>query len=367
MDYSKFTDDELIQMYKEEKHIETLKNTGQLVDKLLINALYGALALKHFPLFNESLAAAITGNGRYYIRLMAETIEETLQKLQNDTKPYWIYSDTDSAYFSIDNFVQKYVPDKSIPEKTVWCDKFFNKIIAPSIENSIDVFASNLNSYNKEVIGAEREIIADKALWTAKKKYIARVRDSEGTIYPEDNPYMKIMGLEMKTGGVAPFTKKYLADAIPIILDGTEKDVINWLKEIKSKFIEVNLDNISKTIGISKLKDPNWGKVIDSRKVSIPFNSKAAIASNNYALKTKIDDKFVLIEPGIKCKFLYLKLPNPIKNDAFAFIDNNFAELFKDYIDYDKNWEKYFLKPLLNICEPLNINITTTTQEIDEW
>ena len=64
----------------------------------------------------------------------------------------------------------------------------------------------------------------------AKKKYLARVLDSEGIRYKENDPYMKIQGLEIKQGGVSKFTKDYLKDCIPIILD--QGDIYDWLSKI---------------------------------------------------------------------------------------------------------------------------------------
>lgn len=76
---------------------ELLWNTKQMTEKVLMNALYGALSNKYFVLFNEQIAAAITGNGRYFIRKKAISIENTLQNLKNSSKPYMLYSDTDSC------------------------------------------------------------------------------------------------------------------------------------------------------------------------------------------------------------------------------------------------------------------------------
>lgn len=79
------------------KNLSSLWHTNQLAQKVLINSLYGSLANRHFPLFNEHMAAAITGNGRYFIQKLANYIEETLQKMYKSDKPYIIYGDTDSC------------------------------------------------------------------------------------------------------------------------------------------------------------------------------------------------------------------------------------------------------------------------------
>jgi len=76
---------------------ESLFNTAQLVKKLLMNSLYGAFSNKYFPLFNQHMARAITGNGRYFIQTMAKEIEAGLQAMIPYEKNYVFYGDTDSV------------------------------------------------------------------------------------------------------------------------------------------------------------------------------------------------------------------------------------------------------------------------------
>ena len=118
---------------------------------------------------------------------------------------------------------------------------------------------------------------------------------------------------------------------------------------------------------MSKLEDDRWGKIIEGRKFSPPFGSKAVIASNTYIKNNNLQQTYNIIHPNEKVKVLYLIEPNPLKVEAFAFNDLRFAVLFKDYIDYDKNFEKFFLSPLDNILKVLNIDVTKNTQELDEW
>jgi DNA polymerase I len=88
---------ELNTLLHEAESLESRWNTSQLVSKTLINSLYGAMANKWFPLFNEDMAAAITGNGRYFIRKLSNNIEEALQRLLPQEKQYILYNDTDSV------------------------------------------------------------------------------------------------------------------------------------------------------------------------------------------------------------------------------------------------------------------------------
>ena len=194
------------------------------------------------------MAQAITGNGRYFIRKLSNYIEEKLQSLLPSTKPYIIYNDTDAAYFHIEPFMERYQkqnPNLSINQYVDWADKFEKKIIQPVIQHTVDDFCEELNAYNKEKIWAEREIIADTAIFNAKKKYFARVRDSEGTRFPESDPKIKKMGLEVVKSSTPIWAKKRLEEAIPHIFDKDEADMKSWLQSIKEDFIKTNLNDIA--------------------------------------------------------------------------------------------------------------------------
>lgn len=350
-------------LLKEAENKENLWNTRQLVEKTMINSLYGAMANKWFPLFNEDMAAAITGNGRYFIQKLAIFIEETLQNLLPQEKPYIVYGDTDSIYFHIEPFVKKYMetnPDLPINDYVDWVDNFEKKIIQPTIKNTIDSFAEELNAYNKDKIGAEREIIADTAVFTAKKKYYARVRDAEGTRYSENDPKIKVMGLEIIKSSTPKWSQQYLKQAIPHILDKDEVDIRNWIKDIKQKFAEVDLNEIASVGSVSRI-DYNLNDK------GVPFGSRAAICHNNYIKSNNLEEKYAPIQAGDKCKRLFLITPNKFNTEIIAFVNDNFVNEINNIIDYDTNFEKNFMKPLELMVQPLNYNLSKETEELDDW
>jgi hypothetical protein len=369
-DVLEYTEDELNNLstedlsllLKEAENKESLYNTKQSVEKVLINSLYGALGNKHFPLFNEHMAAAITGNGRFFIRLLANNIEATLQDMYKFEKPYIVAGDTDSVYFTIEPFVQRHMemnPGLSINEYVDWADAFEKKIIQPIIKSTIEEFSNKLNAYNKEKIGAEREVIADSGVFAAKKKYYLRVRDSEGTRYPENDPKIKVMGLEIIKSSTPKWSQKYLKEAIPHILDKDENDLREWLKETKEKFISADLNEISQVGGVSRI-DYNLEKDV------VPIGSRAAIRHNTYVQENNLTDKYALIQGGDKCKRLFLIEPNKFKSNIIAFTSDNFVDEI-DCVDYDMNFEKSFLNPLKLMVDCLNYNLEKETETLDEW
>lgn len=368
-----YTEDELRQLskeqlqelYKEADNKESLYNTKQLVEKLLINSLYGALANKYFPLFNEDIAAAITGNGRYFIQKLAQYIENTLQDLNPSEKPYIIYGDTDSVYFQIEPFVERYIeknPGLDIDDYVTWADNFDKKIIQPTIQKTIDDFAKELNAYNKDKIGCEREIIADAAVFTAKKKYYARVRDNEGTRYPSDSPKIKAMGLEIIKSTTPKWSQRYLKEAIPRILDEEENDLREWVKKIKIDFSHTDINDIAAGGGVSRLD-------YDLVKDVVPIGSRAAIRHNMYIEEQGITNKIAPIQPGDKCKRVFLQEPNPFNTNIIAYTNDEFTSEIEKHgcVDYDVQFEKTFMKPLMLMVEPLDYDLEKETQELDDW
>jgi len=355
--------DELRKLEYEAASLESKFNTSQMTSKLLINSLYGALANKWFPLFEESMAQAITSNGRYFIRKLSNYIEETLQNMIKSEKPYIIYNDTDAAYFHIEPFMKLYQdknPDLSMNEYVTWADSFEKKVISPIIQKCIDDFSIELNCFNKEMVGVEREIISDVAVFTKKKKYYARVRDSEGTRYPEDSPYIKVMGLDIIKSSTPIWSKKYLKEAIPHILDKDENDLRDWLRETKTKFMSAPLIDIAVVGGTSRIDYDLNGSV------TVPIGARAAIVHNKYVTDNNIDDAYNLIVGGDKCKRLYLTSGNKFNSNIIAFTNDRFVSEI-DCVDYDVMFEKGFLKPLQLMTDCLKYDLEKETEALDDW
>jgi len=268
-----------------------------------------------------------------------------------------------SVYYHIEPFVNLYKdknPNLSINEYVDWADSFEKKVIQPTIERTINDFAYQLNAYNKDKIGAEREIIADTAVFTAKKKYYARVRDSEGTRYSESDPKIKVMGLEIIKSSTPKWSQKKLKEAIPHILDKDEVDLRNWVKVIKQDFRKANLNDIASVGGVSRI-DYNLNDK------GVPIGSRAAIVHNTYIKNNHLEDKYAPIQAGDKCKRLFLTTPNMFSSEIVAFTNELFTKELECCIDYDTNFEKNFLKPLYLMVEPLNYDLEKETESLDDW
>ncbi len=275
-----------------------------------------------------------------------------------------------SAYLSLKPIMDKYISDNPCStknEQVDYCDSFIKEVIDPTITSANTEFSNLLNAYAPEEIVTEREAIADVSIFLNKKKYYMRVLDNEGVRY--DEPDIKTMGIEIVRSSTPKFVKRYLLDSIGIILDSTEDELLKWVRDISNEFIVQDLDNIAKTTGINNLQydldKPSYKE--DGRKITIPINSRAALTTNRYIESNGLSNRYTQVSTGDKAKLLYLRTPNPLGQNVFAFLDGEFAERFREYIDYDLNWEKYFMSPLRIMTDPLNWNIDKETEDIDDW
>ena len=142
-DLEKLSDSELESLLKFTQDKSNEFHILQISLKTLINSLYGALGNEAFILINEKIAQAITGNGRYFIKSFGRRIENHLQSLIKWNKPYYIYSDTDSAYYTIEPFVEEYLkkkPDASLSEIVDFCDKFKHQLFSQKFKKILTNF-----------------------------------------------------------------------------------------------------------------------------------------------------------------------------------------------------------------------------------
>lgn len=332
--------------------------------KILMNSLYGALGNRHFPLFNPEIARAITGNGRYFIRSLSNHIESVFQSIIPSDSSYILYNDTDSAYFTVNPFVQSFLSKNegaSISDCIDFCQDLEDKLLNKTIQDHIDSYSRELNAYSKDLMGASREVISDCAVLVAKKKYYMRVRDDEGKRLPIDRPEYKVQGMDIIKGGTPQFSKTNLMAAIPEILDRDEISIREYVKEKKAEYLSHSLSDISQTQGVSRVD-----YVLGER--GVPQGSRSAIVYNNYLDQNNLGDQYNPINGGDRIKKVFLLEPNKFGSDIVAFVDDNFEkEIETEIIDYDTMFEKGFLNMLKLMTDPIGWNITQETEVLDDW
>lgn len=153
----------------------------QLARKVQLNSAYGAIGNQFFRFFDLDQATAITTAGQLSIRWAEERINKYLNKTLNTEKvDYVIASDTDSLYIVLDKLVDKtFAKKKTPPERSTivsFLDRAAREVIEPVIDKIYEDLAKSVGAFDQKMVMA-REVIADKGIWTAKKRYILNVHD----------------------------------------------------------------------------------------------------------------------------------------------------------------------------------------------
>ena len=200
----------------------------------------------------------------------------------------------------------------------------------------------------------KRENIADRGIWTAKKRYILNVWDSEGVRYAE--PKLKMMGIEaVKSSTPAP-CRKMIKDALKIMMNGTEEDMIDYIDTCRKEFKKLPPEEIAFPRTASDVVKYRAHSTIYAK--GTPIHARGALLYNHYIKNKKLDNKYSLINNGEKIKFCYLKKPNWIHENVISFISDFPRELDLDkHIDYELQFEKAFVEPVKVILDAIGWNV----------
>jgi len=341
-----------------EKEIARCNNI-QMAKKISLNSAYGAIGNQYFRYFKLANAEAITLSGQVSIRWIENRMNNYLNKiLKTEGEDYVIASDTDSIYLNLGPLVEVIYKDREKDGASI-CS-FLNKVCEMELEkyitSSYETLAKYVNAYDQKMF-MKRENIADRGIWTAKKRYILNVWDSEGVRYEE--PKLKMMGIEaVKSSTPAP-CRTMIKDALKIMMNGTEDEVINFIEESRKKFRTLPPEDISFPRSASDVVKYKASSTIYSK--GTPIHIRGALLFNHYVKKHKLDNKYSLIQNGEKIKFCYLKKPNIIHENIISFIQDFPHEIGLDkYIDHDLQFDKSFLEPLKIILDAIEWNVEKT-------
>tara|TARA_B110000977_G_scaffold150801_1_gene191289 strand:- start:678 stop:3176 length:2499 start_codon:yes stop_codon:yes gene_type:complete len=332
-------------------------NNIQMAKKISLNSVYGAIGNAYFRYYDLLVAEAITTSGQLAIRWIERAVNQYLNKLlKTDNKDYVIASDTDSVYVVFDELVNKVYPDGEKTEKIV---SFLDSVARDKIEPFMDKCYTDLhqyvNSYEQKMQMA-REVIADKGIWTAKKRYVLNVHNSEGVQYKQAK--LKVMGLEVvKSSTPAPVRAK-LREALSIIMNGNEKELNTFIQTFREDFMNLSPEEIAYPRSVNGLD--KFGDANQMFAKGAPIHCKGAILYNHLIRKNKLGRKYPYIQEGDKIKFINLKQPNLYQCSAFSFITKLPKELdLHKMVDYDTQFEKSFI-------DPLNVIVSTIGWLVDK-
>jgi DNA polymerase elongation subunit (family B) len=328
-------------------------NNIQMASKIQLNSAYGSVGNQYFRYYKLANAEAITLSGQVSIRWIEAKLNQYMNKiLQTEDVDYVIASDTDSIYLHMGPLVDKLFEGREKTTESIvnFLDKVSKMELEKYIESSYQELAEYVNAYEQKM-QMKRENIADRGIWTAKKRYIMNVWDSEGVRYSE--PKLKIMGIEaVKSSTPAP-CRKMIKDALKIMMNGTENDMIEFVDKCRKEFKMLRPEDIAFPRSVSNITKYRSHSAIYVK--GSPIHVRGALLFNHYIKKNKLTTKYSLINDGEKIKFIYLKLPNLIFENIISFIQEFPREIgIEQYVDYELQFEKSFIEPLKIILDSIN-------------
>ena len=330
------------------KDISRLNNL-QMAMKIALNSAYGAMGNQYFRYFDIRMAEGITTSGQLSIRWMANKLNAYLNKvMKSEGKDFVIAIDTDSIYLTLEDLVEKVCEGKSTEDKIKYMDRICEEVFQPFIDTGYQELSEYMNAYSQKM-QMKREVLADKAIWTAKKRYVLNVHNSEGVQFAK--PKVKVMGLEMVKSSTPAVIRDKLKESIDVILLGDQKVLHKYVMDFKKEFEQLPVAEIAFPRGVNGIKQYAGSPVYAK---GTPIHVRGALLFNHHCKRFGIDKKYQPIRDGDKIKFVYVKTPNPLQEDVIAFpqvLPKEFG--LEAYIDYDKQFEKVFLDALQIVIQPL--------------
>ena len=332
------------EVYRIERDIAINENR-QMSIKILLNSLYGALGNKYFRFFDQRIAEGITLSGQLTIRWAEEAINTYLNKVLKTNKDYVLAIDTDSVYVCLNDLVKAVNPSNPIDFLDTVCREKLEPVLEEAYKKLYGIMGG---IENKMVMG--REVIADRGLWTAKKRYILNVHDNEGVRYAE--PKLKIMGIEaIKSSTPAP-CREALKEIFKVIMHSSESDVQKSIEHFRQYFRTLEPNDIAFPRGITNLTSFQDRNTIYRK--GTPIHARGGILYNKLIDDLSLGKRYNKINNGEKIKFIYLRTPNPIKENVISFLDYLPTEFgLNKYIDHETQFQKTFLDPIEPILDAI--------------
>ena len=334
--------------YEETKDPELLKEIArchnmQMAKKIQLNSAYGALGNRYFRWFSFNNAEAITMSGQLSIRWIERKMNEYMNRvLKTKDVDFVIASDTDSIYVTMEEMVKHLNIDDDMFIVGA-LDAFCEQKLQPYIDKCYQELADMMNAYQQKM-QMKRETIANKGIWKAKKMYILNAWNVEGVQYSE--PKLKIQGIEAVRSSTPKACREKLKESFKIIMNKDEPTLQKFIADFRQEFMTLPFDDIAFPRGVKGLKD--YRDSVNIYKKATPIQVKSALLFN-HIIKEKNMSNVQPISDGDKIKFVYLNMPNPVRDSVIANAD--ILPGIEQYIDRDMQFNKGFLDPLKSIIE----------------
>lgn len=325
----------------------------QMVQKIILNSLYGVLGLSAFRFYDIDNAEATTSTGRTLTKFSEEKGNEYYNKVLNNsytTIDYTLYGDTDSIYMSaipiIENNYTKYLTknEDDIIQKTLEISKEVEKYINKEYNKYAKIY-HGLDSHNFSI---KQELIGKTGFWVAKKRYAQWIKNKEGV--PKD--FIDYKGLDVVRSDFPTSFINFVDNVIKNIMANQPKKVIDEIiVNFMNKLKEFPIEEISSSSSVNNIKEYTVkDKKLFKRPIKgAPSHVKGAINYNNLVDLYGLNKHYDYIKSKDKVKIIYLT-KNRFDFDVIAFSNDNLPKEIKDFIvkhrDYNKMFKSLLVKKL---------------------
>jgi len=233
---------------------------------------------------------------------------------------------------------------------------FCDKKIQPIIDKAFQDIAAYLNAA-VPCMSMVRDVIADKAVWTAKKRYIMNIYEDDARVRYE-KPKLKMMGIEAIKSSTPSIVRKMITDGLQLFMTGTKEDVWAHVAKCEAEFKKASFEDIAFPRSVNGIKK------YQTIQRTAPIHVAGAIAFNAMLERSGLTD----VEPirdGEKIKFAYLRQPNPFHSHVISALQGcPAAWQVEKWLDYDQQFQKTFVAPFQAIIECAG---WTTEEEPSLW
>ena len=339
----------------------------QLVKKINLNSLYGAILNPGCRFFDKRIGQSTTLTGRQIAKHMAAKVNEIITGEYDHVGKAIIYGDTDSAYFSAYKTLKKEIDRGNIPwskDNVIFLyDQIADEVNGTFAQFMLDAF--HCPKSRGEVIKAGRELVASKGLFITKKRYAVLYYDKEGkrTDINDKPGKIKAMGLDLKRSDTPEFIQDFLSKVLEMVLTGSEEqEVVDYIHEFRTEFKlrpgwEKGSPKRANNITEYQIKENKPGKA------NLPGHVRASLNWNN--LKLMNGDKYsTTITDGAKVVVCKLK-NNPLNYTSVAYpVDElRLPQWFKDLpFDHDGMENSIIDNKLENLISVLGWNFKSTEE-----
>jgi DNA polymerase elongation subunit (family B) len=319
----------------------------QLVQKILLNSMYGILGLPAFRFYDIDNAEAVTLSGQTVIKKTEAAINMKYNKeLKTDDIDYVQYVDTDSVFVSCLPLVKNRFPDIDTNDIETMTPKIYE--IATEVQDYVnkfyDVFAKKIFNTDKHRLEIKQEMIGRTGFWQKKKRYALWIISDNGV--PMDK--LEVKGLDIVRSSFPKSFQRVMKDVMIDILKSKDKNEIDeYILSFKKNLNNIMIEEVAKTSSIKDIKkyEALTGDVIGKFGKGTPAHIKAAMNYNNLLKLFKCPPKFPPIKNGDKVKVVYLK-NNQYGLEELAFRGDSDPEEILKFIKENFDANELFVSEL---------------------